>query len=286
MVGQHDGNCQCGTGDQCIAQGTLIADDGINAGEHDSRCGNKEYGTDYRARDPGKNVCQFGAETVGQEDDTGNLRYASGANTSRGNNADILSVAGAGESTEECGNDAAKALGHDAAVNVLDAIDLIAGGTGSGVIANGFKHRCDVAGEATDDGSANKSDGRTGLTGNSSEGEQLGQSKPRSILYGLPVEHSEDGSADNAYDYDGNKDEALREQPLATAEFEDQGKHECNKSQNQALRILRRSTGRQYGPQQSRWNKRRCQQQREGGICEFCSLRVYRRATLPKRRPR
>ena len=35
MVRQHDGQCQSSTGYQGVAQGAFIADDGINAGEHD-----------------------------------------------------------------------------------------------------------------------------------------------------------------------------------------------------------------------------------------------------------
>ena len=140
MVRQHNSQSQRSTGNQGIAQCTLITDDRINTGEHDGSSRDKEYSADNRAGDTGKNVCQLGAQTVGKEDDAGNLSYAARAYTGSGNDADILGVTGAGQTAEEGGDHAAKTLGKDTAVDVLNAIDLIAGSAGSGVVTNRFEH--------------------------------------------------------------------------------------------------------------------------------------------------
>lgn len=107
MVRQHDGQCQSSTGYQGVAQGAFIADDGINAGEHDGSGRDKEYSTDNRTRNAGKNIGQLGAQTICQEDYASDLSDAAGANTGSRNNADVLGVAGAGQAAKESGDHAA-----------------------------------------------------------------------------------------------------------------------------------------------------------------------------------
>lgn len=79
MVRQHNSQSQCSTGNQGIAQCTLITDDRINTGEHDGSSRDKEYSADNRAGDTGKNVCQLGAKSISQEDKSGNLSYSARA---------------------------------------------------------------------------------------------------------------------------------------------------------------------------------------------------------------
>lgn len=234
MVRQHNSQSQCSTCNQGVAQCTLITDDRINTGEHDGSSRDKEYSADNRAGDTGKNVCQLGAQTVGKEDNTGNLSYAARAYTGSGDDADILGVAGAGQTAEEGGDHAAKTLGKDTAVDVLNAIDLIAGSAGSGVVTNRFEHGSNIAGEAANNGSADKSDGRSALTLQIGEGEQLGQCKPRCIMNSSPVEHAKCGSSNYANDNNSDENKALRKQSLPTAELQDQCKKECDKRQDNA----------------------------------------------------
>ena len=219
MVRQHNSQSQRSTGNQGVAQCALITDDRINTGEHDGSSRDKEYSADNRAGDTGKNVCQLGAQTVGKEDDAGNLSYAARANAGSRHNTDILGVAGAGQTAEEGGDHAAKTLGKDTAVDVLNAIDFITGSAGSGVVTNRFEHGSNIAGEATNNGSAHKSDGRSALTLQIGEGEQLGQCKPRSIVNSGPVEHAKCGSTDYTNDNNSDENKALRKQSLATAEL-------------------------------------------------------------------
>lgn len=188
MVRQHNCQSQRSTGNQGIAQSTLITDDRINTGEHDGSSRDKEYSTDNRAGDTGKNVCQLGAKAISQEDKSGNLSYAARAYTGSGDDADVLGVTGAGQTAEEGGDHTAKTLGKDTAVDVLNAIDLIAGSAGSGVVTNRFEHESNIAGETANNGSADKSDGRSALTFQTGIGEQLRQGKPRriKIIYHAP----------------------------------------------------------------------------------------------------
>ena len=188
MVRQHNSQSQRSTGNQGIAQSTLITDDRVNTGEHDGSSRDKEYSTDNRAGDTGKNVCQLGAKAISQEDKSGNLSYAARAYTGSGDDADVLGVTGAGQTAEEGGDHAAKTLGKDTAVDVLNAIDFITGSAGSGIVTNRFEHGSNIAGEAANNGSADKSDSRSALTFQIGEGEQLGQCEPRriKIIYHAP----------------------------------------------------------------------------------------------------
>ena len=239
MVRQHDGQCQSSTGYQGVAQGAFIADDGINAGEHNGSGRDKEYSTDNRTRNAGKNIGQLGAQTICQEDYASDLSDAAGANTGSGNDADILGVAGAGQTAEESGDHAAQAFSKDAAVDVLNAIDLIAGSAGSGVVTNRFEHGSNIAGEAADDSGTNKGDGGTALTFQTSVGEQLGQCEPRSIVNGFPIEHAKSGGANNANNDNGDENEALGKQTFATAELKNQSQQEGYSGHDEALSILR-----------------------------------------------
>ena len=229
MVRQHNSQSQCSTGNQGIAQSTLITDDRVNTGEHDCSSRDKEYSAYNRARNTGKNICQLGAKTISQEDKSGNLSYAARANAGSGHDTDILGVAGAGKAAEEGGNYAAKTLSKDTAVDVLNAIYFIAGSTGSGVVTNRFEHGSNIAGEATNNGSAHKSDGRSTLTFQIGEGEQLGQCEPRCIMNSSPVKHAKCGSTNYTNDNNSDKNKALRKQSLATAELQNQRKKESDK---------------------------------------------------------
>ena len=105
---------------------------------------------------------------------------------------------------------------------MLNAIDLIAGSAGSGVVTNRFEHGSNIAGEAADDSGTNKGDGGTALTFQTSVGEQLGQCEPRSIVNGFPIEHAKSGGANNANNDNGDENEALGKQTFATAELKNQ----------------------------------------------------------------
>ena len=238
MVRQHNSQSQRSTGNQGIAQCTLITDDRINTGEHDGSSRDKEYSADNRAGDTGKNVCQLGAKAISQEDKSGNLSYAARAYTGSGDDADVLGVTGAGQTAEEGGDHAAKTLGKDTAVDVLNAIDFITGSAGSGVVTNRFEHGSNIAGETANNGSADKSDGRSALTLQIGEGEQLGQCEPRRIMNSSPVEHAKCGSSNYTNDNNSDENKALRKQSLTTAELQDQCKKECDKRQDKALGIL------------------------------------------------
>lgn len=133
---QHHRCADGGPGDQVVAGVARFGNDNVDAGEHDHTRRDQEHSANDRTRNAGEHLRKLWRQAVKQEHNRRHPHNAAGRDACSGQNADVLRITCDRQRTEQSGTDAAESLGHDALVDMLDAVNLIADGTGGGIIAD------------------------------------------------------------------------------------------------------------------------------------------------------